>query len=361
MRYLLSLLAVACAAAILTHPAEFSGAASAAVISCTEVMIPSLFAFTVLSVYMQQSGIYRTALRWLTLPLSRLMRLDEELCAVVILGNIGGYPVGAKLLTTLVQQNRLSPSHAGRLMCCCYGSGPSFIITIAGIRVFGSAAAGAVIFAACLTASLVTGIAVCRKGERISLAPAKSRYDLGSDCFVSSVMQAAKVMYTVCAMIVGFSAVRTISDLTGLSAAAAELFGTDKVFPALMEISNIRQMSPDTGHAMPLCAALLTIGGACVIMQVRAITSGKVPLTPFLISRLPAAALSAALASLLSAMLPETQLINGHAAEVFAPEIMPQLISVNTGMSVCVLIMCGMLLGMDKQGSKAYFRSKKQL
>ena len=149
MRYILSVLAAAAAVLLLIEPAAVAEAVSAAVGCCLDVIVPSLFAFTVLAVYLQGSGLYRIALRPLTLPLSKLLRLDEELCAVFVLGNIGGYPVGARLLTELVRQGRLSSAHAGRLLCCCYGSGPSFIISIAGMRVFGSAAAGAVLFAAC--------------------------------------------------------------------------------------------------------------------------------------------------------------------------------------------------------------------
>ena len=344
MKYILSIAAVFSAAVILSDPSAAAQAVGASVSACLEVIIPSLFAFTVLSVYLQESGLYRVALKPLTLPLSKLLRLDEELCAVFLLGNIGGYPVGARLLTSLVNEGRLSRKDAGRLLCCCYGSGPSFVISIAGVRVFGSAAVGAVIFAACFLSSLAVALLVCRRGGRIRLSPRTSECDLSAGCFISSVTGGARVMFTVCAVIVGASAVTAVLDISGVSRAVTALLemlgagaNSGGIFPALLEISCLRELKPTGAAVLPLTAALLSFGGVCVVMQVCALTAGKVPLKGFLLSRIPAAAISAA-ASLAALPLPEA------AIQTSAPAAQPQLFSVNAGMSLCLLAMCGILL-----------------
>ena len=121
--------------------------------------------------------------------------------------------------------------------------------------------------------------------------------------------------------------------------------GAGGVFSPLLEISRISALSPDTIYAMPLCAALISFGGACVVLQVVAIGSGVLPLKGFLLSRLPAAALSAVFA-LLGLLLPPSDVA------VSAPSAVGvQPFSVNMGMSLCVLIMCGMLLAMGKKKS----------
>lgn len=337
MKYILTLAAAASAALLLINSGAVSHAVQNAAAMCLEVIIPSLFAFTVLSVYLQSSGLYRMVLKPLTKPLSRLLRLDEELCAVFILGNIGGYPVGARLLSELCRQNRLSSKDAGRLLCCCYGSGPSFIISVVGNRVFGSAAMGAVLFGACFLSSLIIASAVCHRGERIQLKAKKSAFDLSAQCFINSVMSAARVMFTVCAMIVAFSAAMAMVGISASMGSAA----------ALLEISKISAVSSSGAFALPICAALLSFGGVCVILQVIAIWAGKLPLKSFLLSRLPAAAISAAL-SLLGLLLPPQE-ITVSAQKVFQI----QTFSVNMGMSLCVLIMCAMLLAMDKTKTKS--------
>lgn len=351
MKYIISIAAVIAAAFVLAQPAAVSAGIAQSVGVCLEVIIPSLFAFTVISIYLQSSGAYSIALAPLTKPLSGIMRLDRELCAVFILANIGGYPVGARLISVLVREGRLSQKDAGRLMCCCYGSGPSFVVAIAGIRIFGSAAAGGVLFAACFLSSLIIGIAVCRRGERIKLAPKPRDFDFSAGCFINSVTAGARVMFTVCVMIVAFSVVTAILDAAGAVTAMSCIFSfagcnSRSIFPAILEISRVSAIKPISAPVMPLCGALLSFGGVCVILQVMAITAGTVPLKGFLISRIPAAGLSA-LFSLLGAFLPPVDVTVSADAAVKA-----QPFSVNAGMSVCVIVMCCMLLSMKKAGSE---------
>ncbi len=361
MKYIIACTAAAAALLILMNPAAVGGAVRAAVNCCLEVMIPSLFAFTVLAVYLQSSGLYRVVLKPFTLLLSKLLRLDEELCAVLVLGNIGGYPVGARLITELVKQGRLSQKDGGRMLCFCYGSGPSFVVSIVGLRVFGSAAAGGVIFAGCFAASLIIAAAVCRSGEPVHLRSAEVEYNLSGSCFVSSVLAAAKVMYTVCAMIVGFSVVTAAADITGLSELAAELFellgfggNAQHILPSLLEISRVQLISSGWFSA-PFCGGLLAFGGVCVLLQIAAVTEGRVPMKHFVLSRIPAVLLSSAFSC---AAVPwcEEQL------QEYIPtsgEVVSQFFSVNAGMSVCVLVMCGILLSTCNKSSVTYSKNNK--
>lgn len=349
MKYILSAVSLLFGAVILIDPAVMGDTLRGAVFSCLEVIIPSLYAFTVLAVYLQRSGLYRTALRPLTFPLSKLLKLDEELCAVFLLGNLGGYPVGARLLTQLVRENRLSRRDAGRMLCFCYGSGPSFIISIAGVNVFGSAAAGAVLFLACFLSSLSIAVFLCRRGERIKITPAASENGKTTGCFVESVMSAAKVMFTVCAAIVGFSAVSAALDILGISSAVSSVLSaagagvnSETLLPALLEISRTSGLLFTGGHIFPLTAALLSFGGVCVLMQISALSAGNIPLKGFLLSRIPAALLSAGYACI-GLLLPITAIEASTGGAVRT-----QVFSVNAGLSLCVLIMCGILIIGDR-------------
>lgn len=335
MKYLLSAAAGLAAVLLLIDPQAVSGAVKTAAESCLEVIVPSLFAFSVLAVYLQQSGLYRTALKPLTFPLSRLLRMDEELCAVYVLANIGGYPVGAKLLSELVRQGRLSPRDAGRMMCFCFGSGPGFMVGIVGMNVFGNAGAGLVLFAAGIVSSLLTAAFVRTRGG-ITLQKAESGVRLTGDVFIDSVSGAARVMFTVCAMITGFAAVSSLLEKTGVFAMFESVFGSAEIFPALLEITRIRSFSA-AEFALPGCAALLGFGGVCVLMQTAAIAE-NVPLRGFLISRVPAAFLSALFTMPFAHRFPLRGIQTLAADTVAAP------FTKNAALSFCVLAMCGILL-----------------
>lgn len=335
MKIVISAICVLFAVFLTTEPKAVSAAVGGAVGDCLEVIVPSLFAFTALSIYLQKSGLYRTALRPITFPLSKLLRMDEELCAVFVLANIGGYPVGTRLLSELVSSGRLSSKDAGRMLCCCFGSGPSFVIGIAGMCVFRSSGAGLTLFAACFMSSLLIAAAV-RMGGEIKLERSDERYDLSADTFVSSVTGSARVMFTVCVMIVGFSAITVMLRQVGIFALFERVFGSAEVFPAIMEVTRIKDVLP-TRYAMPLCAALLSFGGVCVQLQIVALAKG-IPLGRFFVSRAGAAALSALLT------MPFSRKFITEEVPVIAQNTVTEPFSKNAVLSLCVLIMCGILL-----------------
>ena len=202
------------------------------------------------------------------------------------------------------------------------------------------------IFGACILSSLVAAAVVCRFGKPILLDESSSAHDLSAECFISSVDAGARVMYTVCVMSVAFAAVTALLDSAGITELAAWALGklglggnSDRLLPALLEVTQVRGLVPE-GAAASLCAAALSFGGVCVLMQVGALTGGEISMKPLLISRLPAALLSGLLA------FPAGKLTT--AAEAYSPNAsgVPagQAFSINAGLSVCVLIMAGMLI-----------------
>lgn len=360
MKYVLALAAGLAAVVLIIEPKAVSDAVGAAAMSCLEVVVPSLFAFTVLAIYLQKSGLYRVVLKPLTFPLSKLLRLDEELCAVFLLANIGGYPVGARLLSELVRQNRLSKENAARALCFCFGSGFGFMLGIAGMRVFGSVGAGAALYGVSFAVSLLIAgfvrihgeiplkpaeggdtdvVKPAAKSQTGCLRPKAGGFKLDAETFITSVTDAARTMFTVCAMIMGFSVISAILKAVGVYALFAEVFGNPEILPALLEITRLGDMTATASalSAFPTCAALLAFGGACVIMQIAALARG-IPLKKFLISRGAAAVLSALLALPIAGMFPPADI------ETIAAETAVTTFSKNAALSICVLVMCAQML-----------------
>ena len=312
---------------------------SDAVSDCLEVIIPSLFAFSALAMYLQKSGLYKTALKPFTFILSKILKTDEEICGLILLSNIGGYPVGASLLSSLVDENRLGKNDAARLMCCCFGSGPSFIIGMVGKVVFNSAIAGTFLFLSCFLSSLVMAAVVLSK-EKVTLKKAGGGYDLSAGCFINSVSAAAKAMFSVCTMIVIFSVISAALSETGVFLPLGE---NAVIFSSILEVTRIKEM---TAGSMPICAGLLSFGGVCVALQVTAIVGGRIPLGKFLLSRIPAAALSAGFSALFSLFLPNIS------EETLAGNAYTSVFSGNAALSVCLLAMCAILLLGEKSSKQ---------
>lgn len=322
---------------------------SNAVSDCLEIIIPSLFAFSALAVYLQRSGLYKTALKPFTFVLSKMLKTDEEICGLILLSNIGGYPVGASLLSSLVNENRLGKNDAARLMCCCFGSGPSFIIGMVGKVVFNSAIAGTFLFLSCFLSSLVMAAVVLSK-EKVTLKKAGGGFDLSAGCFINSVSAAAKAMFSVCTMIVIFSVISAaLKEIGSLGAFEGDFlsFGENAgvIFSSVLEVTRIKEMTAGAG-AMPICAALLSFGGVCVALQITAIVGNRIPLGKFLLSRIPAAALSAGFSALFSLFLPNIS------EETIAGNAYTSAFSGNAALSVCLIAMCAILLLGENAGKQ---------
>ena len=92
---------------------------------CIQTLIPSLFPFFVLSslVTGALSGVSVAPLRWL----SRFCRMPDGADSLLLVGILGGYPVGAGNIAAEYHNGRLLLTDARRLSIFCNNAGPSFL------------------------------------------------------------------------------------------------------------------------------------------------------------------------------------------------------------------------------------------
>jgi sporulation integral membrane protein YlbJ len=81
-----------------------------------------------------------------------------ESAIAIIIGTISGYPVGAKVVCSLVRENKISKEEAERLLAFCNNSGPLFILGTVGIALFGNKTIGFILLITHILASLSVGI-----------------------------------------------------------------------------------------------------------------------------------------------------------------------------------------------------------
>ena len=109
---------------------------------CLTSVIPALFPFFAASSLLVALGAAEAAGRVLARPFRQLFRCGGAGCAALLLGLVGGYPVGARTAAELVRRGELSPAEGARLLTFCNNAGPAFAIGVAGVSVFGSARRG---------------------------------------------------------------------------------------------------------------------------------------------------------------------------------------------------------------------------
>lgn len=109
---------------------------------CARSVVPSLFPFLVASSALLALGFGELAAPWLAGLMEPLFRVPGAGSAALVLGLVGGYPIGAKTAADLYRENLVSREEAERLLAFCNNSNPVFLISVLGVGVFGSVRAG---------------------------------------------------------------------------------------------------------------------------------------------------------------------------------------------------------------------------
>lgn len=292
--YILGAIAVIYAFFLVVFVKDISEAVRNSVKMCLEVMIPSLYAFMVISGFIVSSNLYAVLGKPFGLISRYVFRIPEEYFSVFLISSIGGYPVGAKLLANMYKENKIDCGTAEHMLSYCYLAGPAFICSIAGVKLFSSVRTGMIIFASVLGANIIMGFlkGLGRKIPSKSQNPVK--LDFSTECLIESVYSGAKGMLSICAVIVFFSTIicilnklDIIQNVAGFLTKFTYLDYSDSLasVKAFIEISNISLLTAGNFRLIPVTAALLSFGGICVVMQTKGFVSGVLSTKYFYFSR----------------------------------------------------------------------------
>ena len=266
-RWLWALAAAGLAVGLLVQTQTAADAVREGIDLCLRAVIPSLFPFFAVSSLLVSLGAADGAGRVLARPFRRLFRCGGAGCAALLLGLIGGYPVGARTAAALVRQGALTPQEGGRLLTFCNNAGPAFAVGVAGVTVFSSGRIGVYLYLIHVTAALAAGLLLCRRGSPSAAAPPSAPVRTGlAQQFLSAVTDAAAAMGRVCAFVVFFLVLlRLLEHYTGTWGAAA----------GVVELTNgILRLTPGR-RGFVLASSLLGWGGLSVHCQTAAVTAGS--------------------------------------------------------------------------------------
>lgn len=244
-------------------------AAARALTLCAGTVIPSLFPFLVISSLLIALGFGE----WLAPNFSGLMtplfRLPGQASGPLLLGLVGGYPIGAQSAAEFYQQGLLTKDEAERLLTFCNNSNPIFLISVLGSGVFGSVRAGVWLWLIHLLSALLTGLLFRghkTPARRGTVRPVSCRAVSLPAAVVSSVRSAANGMLSVCAFVTLFYVL--ISPLAGRGG----LLSTALV--GLVELFSLTPLLTPDVPGFVLAAACAGWGGLSVLCQTAAVLDG---------------------------------------------------------------------------------------
>ena len=273
-------------------------AAAEALALCAGSVIPALFPFLAVSSLMIALGFGQ----WISPLFSGLMgplfRLPGMAGSAVLLGLVGGYPIGARTAADLYRQGLLTKAEAQRLLTFCNNSNPVFLISVLGAGVFGSARTGLWLWLIHVASALLTGLLFRGRdsSRRRSPPPSVTPPPAFPSAFVAAVRGAAEGMLSVCAFVVLFYVLA--SPLKSLGGRA----GT--VLVGMMELFSLTPLLTANRFSFVLASGCAGWGGLSVLAQTAAVLEGSgLSLRPCLRGKAVQGLLSAALAALMAPAL----------------------------------------------------------
>ena len=264
--------------------------------------------------------------------------------SVIVLGLLGGYPLGAKTATQLVDRGLLTRVQAQRLQLFCVNAGPAYLIGAIGSGLLGNRRAGVVLFVSMAVASLLIGLctrALAAPHEGISLplpaveATRPTSFDVK---LLHAVTQATKAILAVCAWVVLFS---TIAAL--LQRLPMNLWGALPMLNVLLEVSSGAVAVVRANIALPVLCAALSWGGLSVHCQILSdIKKTGLPMRLFWASRAIHGGLAATICALMLRWFPVNAAV--ATAAMGAGQGSVRLWAVSAPAAAALLVFCAFVI-----------------
>lgn len=304
------------ACALLIFPSAAAAGAKNGIGYCLQILVPSLYPFMVLSVFVVKCGLSEKIGRLFEAPARALLKLPGSASATILMSMIGGYPTGARSVAALYESNLISESQAARMLCFCVNSGPAFVISAVGAGFLKNQQAGVILFASQILASIALSLicGITGKAEPASKSvknlPSKSI----ANALIASASDAAHAMINMCCFVVLFAALMNLLRLwVKTPQSAAALSGLLEVTGGCSDFVKLN---------LPLWAISFIIGwgGICVHFQVlSSVERIRVGLPRFLFFRLLHGTLAALITGGLMQIFPlSTQAFSNTSAQLAA-------------------------------------------
>lgn len=206
--YILWLLLVFLLGYFLKSPTLAAESVRSALHVCAVGLIPSLFPFIVLVNMMRISGMAEWISSTLGRPISWLFGIDEQCSYAVILGSLGGFPIGAICTNELYMSGVIDKSSAERLLTFTNNASPAFCIGAIGISLFSDAALGIKLYFCQLISAVIIGIVQrrnCKSTQHTKKRTVSSTHL--SDILTHSVTAGGETVFKICAFAIFFAVV----------------------------------------------------------------------------------------------------------------------------------------------------------
>ena len=234
-----------------------------------ECVIPSSFTFMIISDLYLFIGRPEN-LGLIKVTFGSLLGIPSSCISAFICGNLGGFPIGAKMISDIYSLGGVSKDDAERLIPLCNNPSCAFVVGGVGLGIYRDLRVGFLLLVSLWISTALCGIITRRNANKFEFTEYKNRQNYN---FVSSVKSAGLSCVSLISFITVFSVIGGIIKKRVKFAPISYLISSFlEVTNAVKGFSSIYPISPLL--ALSLSAFSLGFGGISVAMQSSIFTSG---------------------------------------------------------------------------------------
>lgn len=205
---------------LIFFPKDASSAAVEGIKLSVGSVFPSLFPFFVISSMLIDTGILRKSASVFSKLAHKLFGISGIGFTAVVLGAVGGYPLGVKTAVSLYDSKLCSLSELKRLLIFCNNSGPAFITGFVGAFIFNSVKIGFMLYLCHIFSALLLGVLLNLALDSVDKAkPIQTkeheRASLSSS-FIKAVSSGMSAMLSLCGFVIFFGVFIRVLSKSGI-------------------------------------------------------------------------------------------------------------------------------------------------
>lgn len=302
---LISILCIAFILCLLLFSSSNIKAAQEGLTLWATAVVPSLFPFFIATELLYNTNLIKILGKFCSKFMKKVFNLSGEAIFPILMGIISGYPTGAKIVSNLRNDKKISKIEGEHLIAFTNNSGPLFILGTVGISIFCNSKIGLILVTTHILASLSVGFLFrFWKPNRKFLfikneTSTSSNLDIGT-ILVNSISKSISTILNIGGFIVLFSVIISILENSGafiLLADFLENFGISNItttsFSAgIFELTTgLKKLSivgtKNLNQIIILASFLLGFGGLSVVLQVYScIAKTDLSIKPYIIGKI---------------------------------------------------------------------------
>ena len=285
---------------LLKNPEIATRCIKSGVALCLGTVVPALFPFMILTELLLSCGFAQWFGKHLGAPIATLFGITKQSAAVVFLGFVCGFPVGARMAVGLYDRNVIDKKECERLLGFCNLPSIAFLVSAVGSSLYQSRRFGILLWICCMTSAALVGICTRKKEAPMGKASPCTEPTIDISSVTLAIASASTAMISVCAYILFFGTV------LGCMSHVLDRFGAPPIIRVLLYgfcemtsgVSAAAALEPKTISAV-LCALAVGWSGLSVHLQLMTLCDGRqLSYRPYFIERMAQAVICAALVTL---------------------------------------------------------------